>query len=302
MKIRKILSVFTVLLLAFSLASCGSSSYDTAEDSSSGYYGYVEDDYGFESSSSAASGNSSSAPAGLKITYSADMRIETLDFENSFSSLQELISSEGGYISSEEKEGGYTSVYGYYEDCTATIECRIPAENLEDFLSASGNIGSVTNISQTQNDITSQYTDTEARLSSLNLQKEKLEELLAKADTVADMLDIEERLSDVIYEIESYTSQMNVYKDLVAYSTVTISLCEVEKITPSDDTFLDRLASAFSDSFDNVSSFFEGLLFFVIYAFPFAVIAAVVITVITVIVRKKKNKIRKNPEGQSKQA
>lgn len=46
-----------------------------------------------------------------------------------------------------------------------------------------------------------------------------------------DIIALESALSDVEYQIEQYSSELNRYDALVAFATFTISLSEVGKVT-----------------------------------------------------------------------
>ena len=56
--------------------------------------------------------------------------------------------------------------------------------------------------------------------------------MLEKAETVADMITIESRLSEVRYNIESVTSQLNNWQHQVDYSTINLSIYEVKELSP----------------------------------------------------------------------
>jgi hypothetical protein len=66
-----------------------------------------------------------------------------------------------------------------------------------------GNIGTITLNTITGDDVTDQYFDAQSRLSALRVQETRLlVELLEEAASLEDILDIEDRLSEVRYEIE----------------------------------------------------------------------------------------------------
>ena len=69
-------------------------------------------------------------------------------------------------------------------------------------MSAAGEIGNVTSSGKSAQNVTSQYTDYEARLKSLYLQEERLLEMLGKATDLDSLITLEARLSEVRYEIE----------------------------------------------------------------------------------------------------
>jgi len=300
---KKFYAVALILALCCTLCSCGRKSEYTEEfyytGGSDSYYpdtaaseGFYNSEAEYKSESPTGGSpsyvsDSSSLREGLKLTYSANISVETLDYGSSLSAILEAISKAGGFVSFRNEGGGYTSAYGSYVRKWVNLECRIPAEKYQAFLDGSGNFGNVTSLLSSMEDITSQYVDTEARLSSLKAQQERLTDMMKKATTVSDLIEIESQLSETIYQIESYTAKKNTYDSLIAYSTVSISLEEVATVTPHAETFGERLASTFADSFRSFIDLLEAILFGAIYLLPFAVI---LIPVIFLVIRSVKNR------------
>ena len=84
----------------------------------------------------------------------------------------------------------------------------------------------------------------EARLNSLEAQRQRLEELRAQAGNLEDLLAIENQLTQVQYQIESYTGQKRVLDDQITYSTVNVYLDEVKVLSPTSTSFGSRIAAA----------------------------------------------------------
>ena len=87
-------------------------------------------------------------------------------------------------------------------------------------------------LSESTEDVTADYVDVEARLNSLEAQRQRLEELRAQAGNLEDLLAIENQLTQVQYQIESYTGQKRVLDDQITYSTVNVYLDEVKVLLP----------------------------------------------------------------------
>lgn len=92
------------------------------------------------------------------------------------------------------------------------------------------------------------------------------------------------------YEIESYTGQMNVLKDQIAYSTVEVYLDEVTELTPQSPGFASRVGSAFRGSWNGFVAVVQELVIGLIYLLPFLVVAAVVIVVVVLLARRAAKK------------
>lgn len=209
-----------------------------------------------------------------KIIYTADASIETEHYDNAILTIRDLLDDAGGYVSS-------TSQWGSSSDGSrrGDYTCRVPSEHYREFVAGLSGAGNVYSLNEYTDDITTQYVDVQARLDSLEVQKERLEELAAEAEDIEVLLSIEDKLSDVLYQIESYTAQMRTYNNQVDYSTVTISLREVSKVSEGT-TFGTRVRAAFSGSWENFVGGVQGFVIWFIYAIPGLIILAVILCIV----------------------
>ena len=227
-----------------------------------------------------------------KIIYSASISAETTDFDEAVSRIEAMVASYQGFVES-------SNVYGntrYNDDGTTTVvdrhasyTLRIPAEKFEQFMSETSSIGNVLSSNRYAENVTSTYTDYEARLSSLRTQEERLLAMLEKSEDVDSLIALEQRLADVRYETESIERNLRNMDMQIRYSTVSIDLDEVEIYTPTvtvQRTFGEKFADAFSDGW---RSFGRGLQRFVLNltaALPTLLLLAVIAVVIVLIVRR----------------
>ena len=321
---KKFLSLILVLVLVFSLAACNSAQkndmytedmrvesstsngtlFDGVAGSLKGdYFVEAEESYDAEMPSMDAPMEEPSAPestkapdvtVGRKIIYSSSFNLETKEYDKSVLKLEALCSQYGAWFENSNSRGTaeYANRYSYY-----TI--RVPVENYQAFISEQSSVGVVISSSENNRDVTEQYTDIEARLASATLREERVLKILENADRLDDVLALERELSDIRYEIESYTGSLRKYDSLVSYATVTISLSEVATITPTPPatlTFGERLAKGFKSGIEN---FIDGLEDFAVafsYNFIGTIIWIVIIVVVVIIVRNKikKHRAKKN--------
>ncbi|MGI5888453.1 MAG: DUF4349 domain-containing protein [Oscillospiraceae bacterium] len=278
-------AVMLALILAISAAACSSSgTYEnltTTDGNGQSYEAGVD--------TTADTGNSS-GDYGSKIVYSAQLQIETIDYETSISTLKDAIQEYGGYIESSNTYGGYSYSTDEVSSRIYSATVRIPVENYQDFMNSASNFGNVTSKTESSEDVTSAYLDIEARLEALESQRERLLALEEQAQDMSSLLEIESQLSDVQYEIENYTSQKNYYDNKVNFSTVEIDIEEVTKITEQNGGFWSRLGNAFTKSISDLGAFFEGLIVVIVYLLPFLAIIAVIVIIIVAVSRKKKKK------------
>ena len=125
---------------------------------------------------------------------------------------------------------------------------------------------------------------------------------MEQAESIDDIISIEQRLSDVRYQLESMESQLRSYDNQVDYSTVYLYINEVEVYTPvEEETVWERISTGFADSLKNIG---EGLkeagIWFVIHI-PYLALWAVVILIVILILKKiKKRTKRIRAEEQKK--
>ena len=223
-----------------------------------------------------------SALAGDKIIYTADLTLETKDYEGARASLEQALADAGGWMESS-SESNYTG-----EARTLSMTLRVPEANYESFLEAAGQTGSLVNKYQRADDVTAQYTDVAGRIANLEGQRDRLRELQASAATLSDLLDIEAQLSDVEYQLESWQSQLDWYDDQIASCTVTVTLQEVETYTPTGGSFLERLGTAFAEGWQNFIHGASAVLVLLAGLWPVVLLVAAVVAVVVIVRRRRR--------------
>ena len=233
-----------------------------------------------------------------KIIYTASVSIETTEFDKAVAALENQVQKIGGFVESSNVTGDTQ----YNADGTTTVvnrwayyTVRIPCDHFESFLHETEGFGNVTSTSRDAQNVTSAYTDYEARLSSLNTQEERLLDMLAKSEDVETLIALEQRLSDVRYEIESIERNLRNYDMQIKYSTVNLDLREVEVYTPTVPvrrTFSQKLADSLSDGWNGFTRGIQNVILGLASALP-ALILLAVITVAVIVCIKKARKKRK---------
>lgn len=246
---------------------------------------------------------SNTAQVNRKLIRTFDINIQTKEFDTVLSGIQTKIQELGGYIEQSSIDSGssYYSSYNRYSYLTV----RIPSDKLDSFVENVKETANVTNISESTEDITLRYVDVESRKIALETERDRLLELLEKAETVEDIITIEGRLSEVRYQLESYTSQLRTFDNQVDYSTVYINISEVDRETKVEPkSFWEEVTEDFGDSLYGISRGFRSFALWFLGSSPYIVLWAVIIAggvlVVRVIVKKrsfKKTLKTTNPEG-----
>ena len=221
------------------------------------------------SENDAAAAEDRQASTSPKIIYTANLTLESKDYDTARAALDAALNDAGGYL---ESSSEYSDV-GSSRSVNLTF--RVPEENYQSFLDAVVQAGNVTYKSQQADDVTTQYMDVETRLANLEAQRTRLQELQAQADTLADLLEIESSLSDVQYQIESWQSQLDWYSNQVSCCTVYITLNEVETLTPTSTSFGAKLLAALRNGWTGFVSGAQAVAVFLVGAWPAILIGAV---------------------------
>ncbi len=251
-----------------------------------------------------------------KLVYRSNVTIETLEYADALAKLRETIHSMGGFIQYESESDNdhdwyYSDHYKTRGTLEAYISCRIPTKNYPAFMEGLGNYGKIVAKDSTVENISQKYNDTSTKIESLKIQEERLLDMLDKAVTIEEMLNIEDRLEEVRYEINRLETDIRHMDMDVAYSYVDVRLTEVMEYTRDEvptkkNTFFDRLKNTFADSADGFLGFCEEALFAVILLAPYVIIIAVILFIICRVKKtslrallKRKAKDKKSVEGIS---
>lgn len=300
MKVRKLLSVLLVCVLLLSLTACGANS--EAMDQNAGgdvYYGEVAEldtELKTESTSDAA------LPAERKLIRTISMDAETEDLATLLEGLTAKITQLGGYVEAKNIRNG--SNYGGYIRRSLTMTVRIPAERADEFVSQVSENANVVSSTETVDDVTLQYVDTESQVKALETEQERLISLLAQAETLEDILKIEERLTDVRYELERYASYLRTLENQVSYATVNLAITEVKEYTPvieEEPTAWERITEGFGESIRDIGEGLKEFFIWVVVNSPYLLLWGVAIAIAVMILRKRKLKKQKKtapPENE----
>lgn len=199
-------------------------------------------------------------PAGRKLIRNVDMDVETDSFDALISGINSRISELGGYVEQSSTSGRRAGYQNTPIPRSASVTARIPSDKLEQFITTVEETGNVINKTETTEDVTLQYSDIESRKKSLSIEQDRIWELLEKADTLEAVITLEERLSEIRYQLESMESQLRLYDNQVDYSTVILRIDEVTVFTPTaPESTGQRVQKGFTRNWDRMCGFFVSL-------------------------------------------
>ena len=293
---KKIVSFLLALMLALSLAACSakSASSDSASMASDSYdfngaelpdakYDDTASDDGAWNGQEVSSAGADLAERGVKMVYTASIEMQTLEFDQAAQDIASLVESMGGYF--EQKNfSNYSSSYRH-----ASYTVRVPAEQFTDFCTQVGTLCHVTWQSDTAENISERYYDTQSRLETAQIKLERLQELLKKAESMEDIITIESAISETEWNIEDLSGTLRHYDALVDFATINVHVSEVYKYSDTEElpeNFGDRLSSAMSRGWHSFVNGMEDFAVALAYSWMWLILWAVIIAAAVVILRK----------------
>lgn len=306
------------LILCFAAAAallCGCSSKssngyyytDGASDSQEAIAEYTSDKSAVSGEDGVISESSSPIPAthapdGTKIIYSAQVDIETLKFDEARAHIQQMTESSGGFLQSSEVSG-----IASYRTWAVTI--RIPSEKYQDFLHGLSEDSSmqIQRQSETADDISENYYDTQNRLKSKQAELEALQEMYKQAVNMEDLITIRQAINDTQYEIDELSGTLQHYDSLLSYSTITLNLQEVSRLSGTEtpqESFGSRFLSALQEGTQNmIDGCQDFAIWFASHWFGILIFIAIVVVIVCLAKRHhraKKASLQQNMPGGGK--
>ena len=166
--------------------------------------------------------------APLKIIRSGTMNVEVRSFDDASAAISSIATEEGGYVSSTTSD---KLANGKLE---GTITVRVPPAHLDRFLLKLRALGDIKSQQVAAADITKQYTDVQSELTALHAMETRLLDLIKTGKgEVKDLIEAEKTLGDYRVRIEKLEGDIRYYNNLVAMSTMIISLYEKDLQTPA---------------------------------------------------------------------
>lgn len=315
-KKKALIIVMAAALLLGLLGGCGSKNLSMEPDTARSDV-YADGGISYETAMAApaamsgAGSNAESAadtasiplPENRKWVITMSLTAETENLADAMGLLAEKIQESGGYVESQSISG---TAVNSGRSPSAYITVRIPAEQLDSFVEDVSGMTNVVSSSRYVEDITLRYTDTEGRVKALQTEEARLLELMEQAETMSDLLEIEERLTEVRYQLENYTSTLRLYDNQVDYATLDLTLREVAKFTPPEKQgFWQKVTSGLADSIVDLGQGIVDFVAWVLIELPYLVLVGLLGWLVVLLTRRsikkrRAKKAQKTQNGQNK--
>lgn len=324
---RKFLIPALVLVSCMFFAACGSSYKEASYASdNAGYYSkeggmaYSESFDSLMPSSSKSMSNRTNSSGSYKsdgesmeiqspdivsrkVIITANLQVQTLTFEEFIETLNKKVLEFDGYVENVDISGNniYSTSTRY-----ASYTIRVPEGKIKGMIDSIGEFGTVTSSNYNEDDITLAYADVESRIKTLTTEQETLLGLLERAKDLNDIIRLEERLSEVNYQLESYKSRQRTYDNKISYSTLHVYVTEVARLAtvvePEPQTLGQRIATGFKENMQNIKSGIENfIVWFLSYIVNIILFCGIVACVVIFGIKKiNKRKAAVNTEEKEK--
>ena len=237
---------------------------------------------GARSAAEKGAANDSTAEDEKKIVRNAWLTLKTERFDEAVSALCGQIEQAGGVVESRDISGAKNA------SRSASLTLRVPSDMLDGVLSGAGEWGEVTREQTSAVDMTSTYTDNASRLESARAKKRQLDALYEKAETMEDIITLTDAIFDVQEEIEWLEGQNRRIDNQASMATLYVTINEKSSAVAAKQPLLTRMGEEFIEGMENFGEFVFGTVLGLIYALPWAAVAAVVIALARRWIRKKK--------------
>ncbi|MBL4753124.1 MAG: DUF4349 domain-containing protein [Flavobacteriales bacterium] len=219
----------------------------------------------------------SKAPLDRKIIREGEIRFETNDASKTGELITNVLKKYGGYVSKD-------NVYDYAERIEHTLEVRVPSEYFDSLLEqVSKSAENLDSKNISARDVTEEYVDIGSRIRSKMELEARYTELLSRATTIEEILNIEREIGVLREEIESIQGRLRYLNDRVSFSTLIITFYEE---TRSGIGFLPKFSDAVTGGWNNLLWLLIGLT----HIWPFVVILGGGVLFAIGMDRKRRNK------------
>ncbi len=228
-----------------------------------------------------------------KVIKNSNITMQTDDYDNSLKNINSLIKNSEAMIVKMQETQGNNYYLNYADESklkTVDIIVKVSKDKFENFNSEVKKYANVISYYEEAQDISSNYSDIEAKIASYKLQEIQLNELLKKATAAKDLLEISNQMQNVIQQREYLQRQKDSYDNQIEYSTVSIRMMEVKSIVIKEKNIFSRITDTFKSSLSQIKGIGITMIMIIVYVVPYLVILGIVTLVIYRIIKAKKKR------------
>ena len=227
-------------------------------------------------------------PVERKIIRNADLQLEADSPEQAQQKITAIAESKGGFVV--ESQQSSSDMRAVTRD-TVTMTVRVPSDKFAEALEEIRKQASRVVVETVKSDdVTEEFIDLDAQLKAKRALEAQFLEIMKRANTVEDALDVQRQLAEVRGEIEKIEGRRRFLENQASLSTIKIRLQTPAAFSANSSGFGYRLKESFASGFDAAMNFILGLVSFVIAILPFLIFIVLPIYLIVRYLLKRRNK------------
>lgn len=207
------------------------------------------------------------ATTGRSIIYTASLSVRAKNIVAAANQAKLLVTGAGGYVESESES---TDPVG------ADLTFKIPAAGYGTVLDQLGStLGTKLSLKQNAQDVTAQVADVNSRVKSAQATLDQFRQLLAKANSVGEVLSVEQEISGREADLESLQAQQKALGQQTQFGTITLNL-QPPPAGPAPQHQGGGFTGGLSSGWHAFRTFFVALATLLGWLLPFLVLGAVI--------------------------
>jgi len=218
------------------------------------------------------------------VIRNAHLSMETERFDRTVHEVERIVEIYGGFI---ESSNHWLSHARDREEAFwfADFTLRVPVDHFDAANRDIKALGLVVSFSTTSEDVTMQFQDLESRLRIREEEERRILTMIENTTDLDELIRLETRLANLRIVMERYQRHKTEIDHLASFSTIHLSLREVESEDATAilqvDSFTNRMTTAFSDSIEFSLALIEGFVVLIAAVIlPIAIIAAPILLVL----------------------
>jgi hypothetical protein len=143
-------------------------------------------------------------------------------FDSKLASVRSLVESEQGYIAGTDAQSNPVDS----QIRTGVINFMVPAANFDATIDLLSKVGKVQSEHIAGTDVSAQYVDLNARLANAEAQRNAMLALLARAQSINDIINVQNQIGQITGQIEQLKGQIKYLDQNTAFSSIAVTLTE----------------------------------------------------------------------------
>lgn len=172
----------------------------------------------------------------------------------------------------------------------ADVNVRMPATRFDDVMSALASVGTISRRSVTAQDVSSDITDSSARLRNLRRTETDILRIMNRSGNVDQVMSAESQLSTVREQIETLEAQLNDLHTRVVYATIDVTIVAESSVPQAQPSAGAQISTAFASAVHAAAQTAVGIVTGIVWLAAFLPYAAVLAACVYLMLRRRRTR------------